>query len=656
MLLPSGTPYQSPFFSVAERRSSPLPQNGELIRDADALREGILSCFSYHRRKIGNPPQWFRNPFTGQGVRNPRVHWTEISDFAAAAGDIKCVWEASRCEWTIRLAQAYCLSGEQDYINTLNAWLSDWTTQNPLNIGPNWKCGQETAIRMLHVLLAAYLLKQHRRPTDALRRFVFEHCSRIAPTLRYALAQDNNHGTSEVAALYIGGSWLMSCSPDEPVIRKKAFKWQRMGRRWLENRVRRLIATDGSFSQYSLNYHRVVLDTLNLVEFWRREWQLPKFSDLFYERSRSALLWLYQTIDPATGDGPNLGANDGARLFVLSETEYRDYRPSVQLASALFFGEKIYPAGKWDEALVCLGLNEKHIRLLSQEAGLLSARDDALRRSRVVSTPRVEWTQSVGTSKPFQGEGCLFPDPKNITEKDGEDVRSDFSLKLSRKSCIMQDGGYVLMHFGTSWAMVRCPNFRFRPAHADALHFDLWCKGCNILRDSGSYSYNTAEPWQSYFAGTQAHNTIEFDGRDQMPRIGRFLFGSWLKMESVGELLHQDGWLSWTGSYRDYRGCRHQRTVHSDGLTWKIIDDIAGFKTNAILRWRLMPGTWQLEKTICLCDSAELSIDASVPIVRCELVEGWESRYYMEKTALPVLELEVGSEHAILTTEIHLKG
>ena len=34
-----------------------------------------------------------------------------------------------------------------------------------------------------------------------------------------------------------------------------------------------LIGRDGSFSQYSLNYHRLMLDTFCIVEIWRQETQ-----------------------------------------------------------------------------------------------------------------------------------------------------------------------------------------------------------------------------------------------------------------------------------------------------------------------------------------------------------------------------------------------
>ncbi|MNZ98812.1 hypothetical protein D3C78_1181140 [compost metagenome] len=47
-----------------------------------------------------------------------------------------------------------------------------------------------------------------------------------------------------------------------------------------------------------------------------------------------------------------------------------------------------------------------------------------------------------------------------------------------------------------------------------------------------------------------------------------------------------------------------------------------------------------------------LSVAANVAIVRCELVEGWESRYYLEKTRLPVLEVEVATA-GVLITEYH---
>ena len=60
------------------------------------------------------------------------------------------------------------------------------------------------------------------------------------------------------------------------------------------------------------------------------------------------------------------------------------------------------------------------------------------------------------------------------------------------------------------------------PSQADAMHVDLWVNGKNLLVDAGSYSYNTNTGLSDYFNGTASHNTVQFDDRDQMPKLGRF--------------------------------------------------------------------------------------------------------------------------------------
>ena len=46
-----------------------------------------------------------------------------------------------------------------------------------------------------------------------------------------------------------------------------------------------------------------------------------------------------------------------------------------------------------------------------------------------------------------------------------------------------------------------------------------------------SYACNSNE--LDAFSGTQGHSTIQFDNRNQMPRLSRFLFGSWLKPSNI---------------------------------------------------------------------------------------------------------------------------
>ena len=77
--------------------------------------------------------------------------------------------------------------------------------------------------------------------------------------------------------------------------------------------------------------------------------------------------------------------------------------------------------------------------------------------------------------------------------------------------------------------LFRYPNYQFRPSHSDALHIDFWLRGQNLFRDSGTYGYFSKDISDSYFESTEAHNTVQFDYRDQMPRLGRFLYGKWIE-------------------------------------------------------------------------------------------------------------------------------
>ena len=564
---------KGPFFLAAALPLVPAP----------VVSEWQTSALLFSSRQFtvtAAPPDWLANPLTGKRIAAPERGWWQIPDFDPAVGDIKLIWELSRMDWVLAFSQR-ARNGDDAVLARLNGWLGDWCIHNPPFRGPNWKCGQEASIRVMHVAMAALILGQVQQPTPGLRDLVHLHLQRIAPTVQYAMAQDNNHGTSEAAALFIGGSWLASLGVAE------GFNWEKTGRRWLEDRAARLIGVDGSFSQYSLNYHRVMLDTFCMVEVWRRHMALPVFSARFCDRSRAATQWLRHMISPTNGDGPNLGANDGARLLQLSDATYRDYRPSVQLAMALFADQCAYAeVGPWNHPLHWLGI----------------------------------------------------PVPQVLAPKLG--------------SRVADDGGFAVLRRGTTLAMLRYPRFRFRPSQADALHLDFWLDGDNLLRDAGTYSYNTEPDWLNYFGGTASHNTVQFDDRDQMPRLSRFLFGDWLKTSFV-EPLTQDGQgTHFAADYRDGQRASHLRRVSLGDSHLRVLDEVAGFSRKAVLRWRVAPGDWRLEgqRLINRNGSHVLTVEASMPIVRCELVEGWEARHYLEKTPLPVLEIEV-QQPGTLTTE-----
>jgi Heparinase II/III-like protein/Heparinase II/III N-terminus len=305
--------------------------------------------FGWAEFSVPHPaPDWHRNPFTGNRVAAD-IHWSKLPDFSDA-GDIKAIWEASRFDWVIANAQR-AREGDQTSLNRVNDWLDDWSRNNPAYRGANWKCGQEASIRVMHLAVAAMILGQIKDPLSSLISLIKIHLRRISPTIAYAVGQDNNHGTSEAAALFMGGALLQSLGHEEGA------KWQMTGRAVLEERIKTLVAADGSFSQYSVVYHRVLIDTLIMTERWRVALDLKPFSNQFYDRAKAATLWLYAFVDAETGDAPNIGANDGAALLQLEDRDFRDFRPSVQMAIALFCDARAYPvSSKIDVSAAWLGI------------------------------------------------------------------------------------------------------------------------------------------------------------------------------------------------------------------------------------------------------------------------------------------------------------
>lgn len=577
--LQAGVPH-GPFF---------LPIQANRFVDAPAVSAWQTSALLFSHWRIAlteDPPDWLANPLNGQRISGPDRSWWQIPDFDPVVGDIKLIWELSRMDWVLAFSQR-ASQGDAAALKRLNEWLADWCNHNPPYKGPNWKCGQEASIRVMHLSMAALILGQACSATSGLRDLIHLHLQRIAPTVQYAMAQDNNHGTSEAVALFIGGSWLVALGL------KEGERWANTGRRWLENRAARLIGPQGSFSQYSLNYHRVMLDTFCMAEVWRRNLALPSFSEHWQSRALAATEWLRHMVNSINGDGPNLGANDGARLLQLTNTPYRDHRPTVQLAMALFDRKRAYEQpGTYDHPLQWLGV----------------------------------------------------------------DLPSD--IAPATKSYEADDGGFAMLRRGAVMALLHYPRFRFRPSQADALHLDLWLGSDNVLRDAGTFSYNTEPEWLSYFGGTASHNTIQFDDRDQMPRLSRFLLGDWLRTTWLQPLKEDAQGTYFGAAYRDGQGSAHRRHIILEDTLLRVEDVVTGFACKAVLRWRLRPRYWQMEDEpgkLCLVSRLDpkqmLTVRSNKSIARYELVEGWESLHYMEKTEVSVLEIEV-REPCSLVTEL----
>lgn len=547
-------------------------------KDASLLLDGKMRYFSHQLFDVGSPPNWFIDPESNTAFPKDR-HWSSLDDFTN--GDIKLVWEVSRFQWLVLASQGYASTKDDAYIDLINYWLDDWSKNNPTNQGVNWKCGQEASFRVMNLLVSSYILGEYKNPKSSLVQIVKEHCRRISKTLHYAVAQDNNHGTSEVAALFIAGAWINFIGQSN----HESNKWLKRGRTGLEERVNHLVMNDGTFSQYSTNYHRLFLDSMSLVELFRVKFKQDQFNEKYRQKINLAIDWLWQLTDPDTGNIPNLGANDGAQLFQLSGNDYRDFRPSIQFASMLFRGYSVYDNERCNEILKWLNFSLEKVP-------------------------------------------CK---------------------KIDKKSKIFKDGGFVSLIGAGCNGLFRYPEFKFRPSQADLLHLDIMSDGVTIVGDGGSYSYNKGEKWLSYFSGIESHNTIQFDKSEPMPRLSRFLFGNWSKVKHYSfnsdnkSTAASAKYIDYAGRSHERTVSVENRVwtiidkisgfSNSAILRWRLGKS----------KW-----TTQGNQVIGTVANINIHVDSS-ETVEMKLVKGFESMYYNEVIEIDVLEIKLNKPCTITT-------
>ena len=315
-----GKPALASFSSFPNLSQEQLKQTLGL---ADEIREGRFRPFGGETRVLD----------LQAGKSNQ--HWS-ILERMPPEKDIKFIWEPGRFGWALTLARAYAFSRDSAYAHDFWAKTTAFLAAHPPNLGRQWQSAQEVAIRLMvlvfcdRVFASNLSLSQRQR----LWRAIAEHARRIPPTLVYARAQNNNHLLTEAAGLYTAGLFLA----DHP----QAEKWQQLGLRWLNWGLQNQIDEFGTYTQHSANYHRLMLQVSLYADHCRRLSGAPDWPLATQSRLAAATRWFWALTDPKTGRVPNLGANDGAYLFPLTDQPYDDFRPVVDAAAKAFLKEDVY--------------------------------------------------------------------------------------------------------------------------------------------------------------------------------------------------------------------------------------------------------------------------------------------------------------------------
>ena len=112
-----------------------------------------------------------------------------------------------------------------------------------------------------------------------------------------------------------------------------------------------------------------------------------------------------------------------------------------------------------------------------------------------------------------------------------------------------------------------------------------------------------------------------------MPRLGRFLFGDWLKAEAVEPVLDDGVKASAAAQYTDAHGALHHRAITLSAGSLICRDTISGNFEEACLRWRLAPDEWHVEGDIVRNGNHSIAIEFDGVPISPALGTTVESRY-----------------------------
>ena len=499
--------------------------------------------FLYFQDQWRTVDDWHTNPENGF-VYHKNTHWSKIPTLSKQAGDIKYVWEKSRFCFLYDLLR-YDFHFEKDQSKLAFALINDWIDQNPVNRGPNWLCGQEISLRVINWTSALHYYKHSETLSQALFQkivqSIYDQMRHVAANITFSrIAVRNNHALTETLAMYLTGA----CFPYFPESRQ----WKSNGKHWFEAEIAYQIYSDGTFLQFSMNYHRITVQLLTVAIHFA-ELNGEEWAEAVYDSARKSLHFLRSCQDEVSGWLPNVGNNDGALFFPLTESHFRDFTPQLEnLESVLNIGNQVFQ----DKALT---LN---------------------------------------------------------------------SLKS------FETGGYYIIRDNSTLTFLRCGAYKHRPFQADNLHLDIWANGVNLMRDAGSFSYNSDEKWTRYFTGTASHNTIMLGNFDQMKKGPRFIWFNWIKKARGTVKEHIDSFeidAEFEGFYQLGKGIKHQRrVVKSKGKShWIIVDYIENLPHNLPMRQ-----LWHPQEDFFKHYEIKAE-DAQGIAIRVEETAGWYSETYGKK-------------------------
>jgi hypothetical protein len=343
---------EAPKFFFDSKESLALPKNRNVVlkKSFDEIKENTHTFFNKVKFSLGENYDWLTNPETG--YKYQLDHWSKIKDLSKEAGDIKYVWEKARFSFLYDIIR-YDYHFDEDCASIVFKEIDSFIDCNPINRGPNYKCSQEISLRVLNWTFALYYYKNSKELSEErftkIMNSIYWQLHHVYQNINFSrIAVRNNHALTETLMLFLSGL-LFPFLPDTR-------KWSKKGKNWFEQEIAYQIYQDGTFLQFSMNYHRVAIQLLTwgirLAELHKEPFNLTVIN-----RAEESLDYLRTCQDQKSGKLPNYGPNDGALFFKLTDDDYRVYTSQLNDLSAVLHRQ----VSKQDESQLWYGIHNCEI-------------------------------------------------------------------------------------------------------------------------------------------------------------------------------------------------------------------------------------------------------------------------------------------------------
>ncbi len=376
--------------------------------------------------------------------------------------DVKFPWEVSRMQWLIPVGQAYCLTGEEYYAAFVRDTLQHWFDENPFNIGVNYTCTMEVALRIFTWTWFFHMFKDSPEwSSEPFReRLLCNLFSHGIFTERYLEYSDvnGNHCTADAAGMMFTGLFFGQGAT--------AQRWQQQGWKLLEDEIVKQVFPDGVDFEASTAYHRLVLELFLFPVMYanaRGVGVLPE-----YKQRLVAMAKFARAYSRPDGTIPLLGDADDGRALPMGGQAMNDHR----YLSAL------------------VGATVGDVELLASDDG---------------SNVEVWW---------LVGESAAVGRIANPSTKSADGL----AIRPTDKSQAFPDGGNFIMRNERDHVFIDCgpvgQGGRGGHGHNDCLSFDAVLNGVLLITDCGCFTYTSSYQDRNEFRSTASHNTPQIDGQE----------------------------------------------------------------------------------------------------------------------------------------------